>query len=88
MEQPIRIEREIVSYDNETEEQVGYFNIDLIPFEKIKSIVVPEEDDPKLFNGYLLTNEQVMAFNKELGGIINIDFKNHYYVLECTGIYK
>lgn len=88
MKQPVRIEREIVSYDNEREEPVEYCNIDLIPFEEIISIVVPKADDPGLSEGYPLTNEQVIAFNKALSGNINIDFKKYYYVLECTGIYE
>jgi len=51
-------------------------------------IVKSKEDDPLLYDGYVLTEEQLFEINNLLVNKIKFDFHLYYYVLECTGIYE
>jgi len=82
----VKIERSIRIYLNNDNELVEEIIID-IPLEKIKEIVVPPEDDPELYEGYILNEEQLGKFNQLLENKITADFSQFFYVLEAAGIY-
>ena len=54
-----RVEREIVIYQKGKEEPIKEINIDNIPFEELKNIISPKEDDPLLYGGYILDENQL-----------------------------
>ena len=82
----IRIERTINIY-NENNELIKEINID-IPIKKLKNIVLPKEDDPLLYDGYVLSREQLENINSHIKDKILPNFESNSYVLECTGIYN
>jgi hypothetical protein len=84
----ISIERTINVYNNEGDELIEEHNIDEIPFEQLKAIVVPKEDDPLLYDGYVLTEDQLKALNNIMkDNKIMPDYTTCFYVLECSGMY-
>ncbi|MFY0256520.1 hypothetical protein ACDQ55_21510 [Chitinophaga sp. 30R24] len=84
----IRIEREIKIYRKNDSEIIREINIDSIDFNIIIEIVPPPEDDPLLYEGHILNENQLIKFNHYLQEPINPNFDLYFYVLECTGIYK
>lgn len=82
----IRIERTLNIY-TKANELIQEISID-IPFDTIIDIVSPKDDDPLLYDGYILDEEQLSQFNKVLKQKIEIDSNRYFYVLECTGIYE
>jgi hypothetical protein len=82
----VKIERSINIYRNSDNELVEEVIID-ISLEKIKEIVLPSEDDPELYEGYILNEEQLGKFNLLLEHKISADFSQFFYVLEAAGIY-
>lgn len=83
----IRIERAIVVYKNQGDEAIEEINIDDIPFETVIKIVTAKPDDPLLYDGYHLNNEQIEKLNTYLYKKINYNPELNYCILECTGIY-
>ena len=86
LEKIIQIERTIGIYNNSDDEVVEEVVIS-IPVETLREIVTPNEDDPDLYEGYVLTEEQLEKLNALLEKKITPDFSTFYYVLEATGIY-
>jgi hypothetical protein len=62
-------------------------NINFIPFDSLKQIVIPKEDDPQLYDGYVLNVKQLREINKHLTKKIVANFKLYFYVLESAGVY-
>jgi hypothetical protein len=83
----LRVERTINIYRNEDDELLQEINVDSIPFEKLKEIVPPGDDDPLMYDGYDLDNEQLNKINSYLVEKIEPDFKLYSYILVCGGIY-
>jgi hypothetical protein len=83
----IRVERTINIYNNDDNTPVKEINADVIPFNTLKKIVIPKEDDPLLYDGYVLDANQLKAINNFLKNKIAPNFVLYFYVLECTGIY-
>ena len=83
-----RVERKINIYDIKTENLVSEVNIDFIPLERLKSVVIPIEGDVQLYRPYELNTKQLEELNKDLAGLIKADFGMYYYVLECDAIYN
>jgi hypothetical protein len=81
-----RVERTINIYKLNNK-MVDEINIDHIPFEMLKRIVNPKEDDPLLYDGYILNAQQLENFNRFIDNKIVNDFELYFYVLECSGIY-
>ena len=86
--QLLRIERTIAKYKNSDEHIVDEFNIDIIPLNNLLEIVTPKEDDPLLYDGYVLSEFQFEQINSLLEVKITPDFRLFYYVLECAEIYE
>jgi hypothetical protein len=84
----IGIEREIKEYDVESKNVIQEINIDAIPNELLLKVVVPKADDPLLYDGYILTGEQLEKINLYLKDKLVPMFETCYYVLECSGIYE
>ena len=82
----VEIERSINIYRNSDNELVEEIIIH-IPLEKLKEIVTAKEDDPSLYEAYLLNEPQLEKFNLLLEKKITPDFKQFFYVLEAAGIY-
>ena len=82
------IERTINTYVKKNNDLVTKINIDKIPFAQIKSLVSPKEDDPLLYEGYVLEEKKVEQLNSYLEKKIRPDFGLYFYVLECYGIYE
>jgi hypothetical protein len=87
----LRTERTINVYQKNPsphiENPIDEINIDVIPLEKIKIIVVAKPDDPLLYDGYELNMDQINNLNKYLEKPIIYDFNRFEYFLECYGIY-
>ncbi|HEV7423850.1 MAG TPA: hypothetical protein VGO21_01545 [Candidatus Paceibacterota bacterium] len=84
----LRVERTIASYHVSDKDIVNEINIDYVPFDKILSIIDPHEDDPLLYDGYVLSEDQFDLLNSLLEEKILPNFEDFYYVLECAGIYE
>ena len=83
----IKIERTIAFYNMSDKLIIDEVNIDVIPLEKLLTIVTPKNDDPLLYDGYILSETQLNELNRLLPVKIIPDFKDYYYVLECAGLY-
>jgi len=83
----LRIERTICIYSNTDDLFPKEINVDSIPFDILKTIVIPKDDDPLLYDGYVLTLNQIEEINKYLKQKIFPNFSEFSYILECAGIY-
>ncbi len=83
----IKVERTINVYNNLQDEPVEEINIDNIPFEIIKEIVTPKDDDPLMYDGYKLSETEIEKFNNYLTEKIQPHFNKSSYFLICGGIY-
>jgi hypothetical protein len=63
------------------------FNVDAISIEELKKIITPNNDDPLLFDGYPLNDEELQKLSELLENKIIPNHKRFDYVLECYGIY-
>lgn len=86
LEKIIQIERSINIYRKSDDEVVEEIVIS-IPLEKLKEIVTPKEEDPDLYEAYILEEIQLEQINGLLEKKIPPDYSQFYYVLEATGIY-
>ncbi|HLA59820.1 MAG TPA: hypothetical protein VK622_13695 [Puia sp.] len=87
MSKLIRVERSIATYNIIDEDIISDDNIDEIPLNKLLTIVTPKDDDPLLYDGYVLNENQLLEINSHLNNKLVFDFNAFYYVLECAGIY-
>ena len=69
-------------------EEVQEIPVDFIPLETLKSIVKPNDDDPLLYDGYPLEQDEIDKLNNFLENKITPDFNLFEYALECYGIYE
>jgi len=83
----IRVERSIGIYHKYNGEQLEEVNIDTIPIDILKTVIIAENDDPLLYSIYPLSQEQVTQLNTFLISKITPDFELYNYELECYGIY-
>ena len=83
----IRVERSIAKYNINDEHIVSEENIDSISLKFLLSIVTPSDDDPLLYEGYILSEKQLMELNNHCNNKLVFDLDSYYYVLECDGIY-
>ena len=81
------VERTINIYSKDGDDPLEEINIDNIPFEKLREIIPPKEDDPLLYDGYSLEEKQIALINYYLQNKIVPDFEKYNYILECYGIY-
>ena len=85
----IRVERSINIYTNRKHPNIiKEIKVDHIPIEKLREIVTPNQDDPLLYDGYILDKTKLKKFNSYLTEEISFDGRTHYCVLECHGIYE
>lgn len=84
----IRVERTVNIYNKKGSDPLEEINIDTIPLNVLKEIVVPEEDDPLLYDGYDLDTKQLDKINKLIDGKIKPNHKLYNYILVCGGIYN
>ncbi len=84
----IRVKRTINAYLRENNNIQNEISIDSIPFGKLENVVFPQNDDPLLYDGYVLSIEQMRQLNAYLTEKISLDFDQYFYVLECYGIYE
>ena len=82
----VKIERSINIYRNSDNEMAEEIIIE-IPVEKLREIVPPKEDDPDLYEAYILTELQLEQINQLLDKKIQPDYIQFFYVLEAAGIY-
>ena len=87
MSKLIRVERSIAKYNIAYKDIISDENIDEISLNILLSIVTPNEDDPLLYDGYVLNEKQLLEINNHLNNKLTFDFNSFYYVLECAGIY-
>ena len=83
----LRVERSIHVYDSGNK-LIREISVDVIPFEQIKGIVPPNQDDPLMYDGYELNESQLSNFQTFLSERIMVDFSSYFYVLICLGIYE
>ena len=80
------VERTINIYRNVDTELMQEISINT-PIDVLKTIVTPRDGDAMLYLGYILNEKQLEELGGEIGHLIEPDFDQFYYVLECTGIY-
>jgi hypothetical protein len=68
-------------------ETVYEINIDSIPLNFLLETVIANPDDPLLYGGYVLSEEQIIKLNTYLQTPIIPNLKSLEYCLECYGIY-
>ena len=68
------------------EDAVEGINVDYIPLNTLKLIITPLEEDPFLYGGYILSEEQLIALNPFLKNKITPNFQLYEYILECYGV--
>lgn len=83
----LRVERTINIYNKADNTFLKEINVDIIPFNILKTIVMPKNDDPLHYDGYALSLNQIEEINKFLKEKIIPNFSDFFYVLECSGIY-
>ena len=83
----IRTERTIIVYKKTKQttygKEIQQINVDQIPLDVLKSIVTANDDDPLLYDGYILSPEELNKFN----AILELNHDKFDYALECYGIY-
>jgi hypothetical protein len=82
----VEIERSVNIYRLSNDELVEEIIIHL-PLDSLKEIVPPKEEDPSLYEPYVLSPEQLTRINGLLDQKILPDFSQFFYVLEAAGIY-
>lgn len=82
-----KVERTIAVYKTGADEPFIEINVDIIPFETIKHIVIAKDDDPLMYDGYRLGVKEIEQFNNYLQEKIEVNFEKYFYILICTGIY-
>lgn len=80
------IDRTIGVYDNISENRIEDIPVH-VTVEQLKQIVMENEDDPWFYDGYVLNEAQLEKLSTFMDKKISFDFTNHYYVLQCLGIY-
>ena len=83
-----RVERTINIYRISDDELISEINIDEIKFDLLTKIVPPPIEDPLLYDGYPLKEEQLVVFNSYMGNKIDLRIDLYYYILVCGGIYN
>lgn len=83
----LRVDRVINIYNKEDDDLFFEVKIEIKLDELIK-IIEPREDDPLLYDGYLLSADKLESLNEFLMQKITPDFITYYYVLEAYGIYE
>jgi len=83
-----RVERTINIYRISDDELISEINIDEIEFDLLTKIVPPPIEDPLLYDGYLLDEEQLVVFNSYMNNKIDLRIDLYYYILVCGGIYN
>jgi len=83
----LKVERFINIYRNNDNESIEEINIDHVSLNFLNEIVCQKNDDPLLYDGYVLSEIQLQAINKFLENKITPNFVLYFYVLECAGIY-
>lgn len=76
-----KLERWIDVCKTGTYEATFEINVDTIPFERLLQIVTPRDDDPLLYDGYILNENQLRSIQFLLERDISIDLKTFTYVL-------
>ena len=76
--------RSIDFYEKEGEEFIGEFNISPIPLIYLLELVTPNEDDPLLYDSYLLHELQLAKINAILETQIEYFLDKYEYFLGCT----
>jgi hypothetical protein len=83
----VKVERAINVYDKETEDITEEYGIE-ITLEALTQIITPKKDDPLMFDGYVLNEDELNKLNSYMNKKIKPDFKCYYYVLESYGVYN
>ena len=83
----LNVERSIAIYkrnvsDSPSEEIKINIDIDVL-----KTIVSVKDDDPLIYDGYVLNKEQLTKINQYVNNKIVPNFEVYTYILEATGIY-
>jgi hypothetical protein len=59
-----------------------------VKLEDLLKIIIPNEDDPLLYDGYDLDKEKIKYLNNFTKDNVKIDFRRYCYFLVCGGIYE
>jgi len=86
MSTEIPVTRSIDFYEKNGEEFLGQFDISQIPLPFLLEIVSPNEDDPLLFDSYLMEKFQLDKINEMLETPIEYYLNKYEYFLGCTAI--
>ena len=84
----VRVERTINIYHKNGEDPLEEIDIENLPFEILKQIIIPNVDDPLLYDGYELNEIQFAKISPYLKVKISPNFKIFNYILVTGGIYN
>lgn len=79
----MNVTRYISVYERVGDKLLQEFNVDIIPFEKLKETVTANDDDPELYHNYKMSFNQLEQFSKYIPSLLPIDFDNVDVWLEC-----
>ncbi len=82
----IPVKRYVDFYEKNGEEFIAAIDITGLPFRKLLKIVHAKENDPRLYDSYLLYKEQLDEINKLLQSPINYLLDKHEYFLGCAAV--
>ena len=86
MNSEVPVTRSIDFYEKNGEEFLGQFDISQISLPFLLEIVSPNEDDPLLYDSYLLEKLQLDKINGMLKTPIEYSLHKYEYFLGCTAI--
>ena len=82
----LNVTRTVNVYDNDSKNLIKEISMNA-SFERLRGIVTPMPNDPLLYQGYVLTREQLEKLSSYLQPQILANFHSEYYVLEAAGLY-
>lgn len=88
----IKVVREVIVYKKTKRSTYGKeieeINVDSVPLDVLKKIVTPNADDPLLYDGYVLSPNELDKLNAQMEIKIKSNHDKFDYVLICSGIYE
>ena len=87
----LKTERAIQIYKKNKSKNLGEvleeINIDTIPLNTLKEIIISKPCDPFLYDGYIINKEKLIKLNNLIGDKIVLNFEKYEFCLECSLIY-
>lgn len=79
----MEMQRYISAFDKESEKMIQEINIDFIPFQALKEIFNPKDDDPLMYDPYSINRNESILLNQYMNPHVGFDFDKYIYQLDC-----